>query len=60
MRRFIYFILLLLLISCNVSNRKTQKTEQVTTGTAAKILPGYDAIRRTILPPLFVLLTNEE
>ncbi len=55
MRRFIYFILILALFSCNANDK--EGTEQANSG---KAYGGYDAIRRTILPPLFVLLTNKE
>jgi len=55
MRHIIYFILILALFSCNANDK--QSTEQANTG---KAYAGYDAIRRTILPPLFVLLTNKE
>ncbi len=54
MQRLFYFILTLTLFSCNANST------QGTGPTHEKIYTSYDAIRNTILPPLFVLLTNKE
>jgi len=59
MGRYSCFILLLVLFSCN-ANKQVQNAEQITKPAAGKVYTGYDVIGRTILPPLFVLLTNKE
>lgn len=59
MLRYCYFILLLVLFSCN-TNKEGQIVKQINKSTPGKVYLGYDAIKRTILPPLFVLLTNKE
>jgi hypothetical protein len=58
LRRYTYFIWILVLFSCNAHKQEGRNSDPINKRTTAEVYSGYDAVRKMIFPPLLVLLTN--